>query len=424
VRQPETSQSQLSNGLRVVSVHRPALPWAHAHLSFVCGSVWDPPGKEGLANLTAVALDAGITPGAGTEWAMDVTADLASFAIGATLEDLPEALDLLGETTRGASLSQTRVTRARDRLTGELTALRDDAETVHEALARRAVFPSHGYGHCPMGLRRTLARVAHRDVVAFYNAHYGPANAVLVVVGAASSRWVEDGAKRVFGAWRAPAVARRAAPLPPTARTRSVWVAHVPQTPQAVLALGTRTVPQGSPEAAAGRLAMTAWGAGFSSRLMRALRVQSGLTYSPTAELQLQASAGSMRVQTQTATHQARQVVEAVLASARQSASRGFSRQELERARAYASGRFPFEIELDALQASWLATTHMGEGACSPSDYLTELRSTPNAAVNAFARRYFPLTRYALTATGDAAALTRQLRRFGGCRRVPLDELL
>ena len=159
-------------------VEEPSIPMLSVEISFPGGSAFDPPGKEGLANLLSGLLDEG-------------AAELDSIAFQERLEDLAISLSFdAGRETFSGSLRT--LTKNRDeafRLLGlALTEPRFDDEPVQRirgqimaGLARsaqdpdriagktffEAAFPGHPYGHTTRGSEETVAAIAADDLRAF-----------------------------------------------------------------------------------------------------------------------------------------------------------------------------------------------------------------------------------------------------------------
>lgn len=181
----------------IVALPSPTSPLVAIRLLFRVGSIDDPPGKEGLAALTALMvaeasttkrpysqlledlypLAAEITDNADRE----VTVFSGTVARGA----LETYTGLLEEALLSPAFSESDFRRNRQQLNSYLTNnLRsaNDELLGLEALQQR-IFAGHPYGHAPAGTVTGLDAIKLDDVRQFYRTHYTRANLMIGVAG-------------------------------------------------------------------------------------------------------------------------------------------------------------------------------------------------------------------------------------------------
>ncbi len=143
--------------------------------------------------------------------------------------------------------------------------------TIAERLLPR-LFPGHPYQWTPIGSMEELGRATVEELQQFWERHYVPANATLVVTGDIDPARVRALAERYFG-W-IPA----GTPPPPPPRIDPPkgplrFRIKEPNGPAPVVALAWRTVPSGHADALPLEWIASILGGGESSRLYRALVV-------------------------------------------------------------------------------------------------------------------------------------------------------
>lgn len=183
--------------IEIIELASPGSPLVAIRLMFRAGSVQDPPGKEGLAALTALMIGQG-----GTEERSYAQLAEALYPMAAQIEagtdrevtviagethvdNLDAYTELLTEAVLRPAFTQSDFERNKDELLSYLTStLRggNDELLGLEAL-QQEIFERHPYGHAPAGTVSGLAAITLDDVRAFYRRHYTRGNLLLGVAG-------------------------------------------------------------------------------------------------------------------------------------------------------------------------------------------------------------------------------------------------
>jgi predicted Zn-dependent peptidase len=221
----------LGNGLEVILHPDPAVPTVHVQVLYKVGARDDPPGRSGMAHLFEHLMFQGTRhiPDGGT-YALLAQAG-ASLRDGVTsadettcFETLPSnrlELALWLESSRMGFLTD-RPSFARS-VRGQVEIManerRQRAAAPLAALAAAelaALYPApHPYGRDGLGAAGDLEGVAEQDVRRFFDAHYTPGNAVLLVAGDFDPAATRALIEKYFGPL--PAGAKIARPAPPQA---------------------------------------------------------------------------------------------------------------------------------------------------------------------------------------------------------------
>jgi zinc protease len=218
---------QASHQIETVTLASPDSPLVAIRLLFKVGSIDDPPGKEGLAALTAqMVAEAGTQKRSYSDLvdalypmaaAIDVDTDREVTVIRGEIhrEKLADYTALLEEVLLQPGFAESDFTRNRDQLKSYLTTtLRasNDELLGLEAL-QDVIFAGHPYGHPPQGSVQSLDALTLDDVRSFYQQHYTQANLMLGVAGGYPEGFVASFAK-ALAALPAGQASDRALPQP------------------------------------------------------------------------------------------------------------------------------------------------------------------------------------------------------------------
>ena len=182
----------LPNGLQVVAVLHHEQPVVSMRMIVRAGGVLDPPGKAGVADLTASLLDQGTTTR--TAHQVNDEIDFIGGAMGAgagpdltfvnvvVMKDNFEiGLGLLSDMARHPAFALEEIERKRRQTLSALQVSFEDPEFIADAVFDRLVYGFHPYGLPQSGTPGTLASITRDDVVAFHERNFVPNNAILEI---------------------------------------------------------------------------------------------------------------------------------------------------------------------------------------------------------------------------------------------------
>jgi predicted Zn-dependent peptidase len=293
IKLPAVQKHQLTNGLPVWIVELHDVPIVQVNLAILTGSADDPPGKYGIARMTAAMLQ----NGAGSRSALEI-ADAVDF-LGANLSTtsgpdsaavrlhvpvarLAEALAIMADVTLRPTFPSAELDRFRQQQLTSLIQARDDPATVAQLAFARAVFgPLHRFGTALMGTAETIKSFTPADLRTFYQSTYRPDNATLIVAGDVVPAKILPLFEKSFGSWKRPAAAasRVKLPEPPAAAGRQVILVDKAGAPQSQVRLGGVGIARNTPDYFPVTVMSTVLGGSFSSRLNLNLREKQGFAY-------------------------------------------------------------------------------------------------------------------------------------------------
>ncbi len=248
---PASQEAVLPNGLRLLVLENHRQPIVAVTLSLPAGTAYDPPGKEGVADLLAALVTRGAGARSGPEIADLVERIGGSLSASATPDNLTLQADVLtphAETALG--LLADLVLRPRlDSAEFEaqraqtIAALRNELSSQGAVTAR--IFMMALYGGHPYGARATpatLRGITRSDLEAFRRARFRPNGALLVMAGDVTLARARQLATRAFAGWSGAPPAPLPAPVPAKART-GILLVHNPGAERANILVGNTTGP-------------------------------------------------------------------------------------------------------------------------------------------------------------------------------------
>lgn len=423
---PPHERRTLPNGLTVHLVPRGPLPLVAVRLVMRGGSVWDPPGKAGLADFAARLFRRGA--GGKSADALSEAIDFVAAAMGGYANEenvvvslscparhLEPMLELMGLLVLHPDFPAGEIELARRRSLAQLQNELDDPGALAERAWAQAMWGAHPYGHEVLGHKQALEGFTRADLVDFHRTRLGPGLAHLYVVGDVAPDRVTAVAERVFGGWSG---GPKVAPVVPDwkgpARAGEVVIVDKPEQTQVQLRIGARGVKRGHPDHFPLVVMNAVLGGGFTSRLIREIRVKRGLSYGASSAFDMMANAGTFTVGSFTKTESVGTLIDVALGEVKKMRAKGPTPLEVETMKRYISGLYPARLETNEAIAGAIADVqHYG----LPDDWITGYRDrinqvTAKEAAAAAAKHLFDAER-ALVLVGNAERLAPKVAKYG-----------
>jgi zinc protease len=397
---PLAHREVLPNGIVLLVAERPAVPIVAVRVYSRAGAVFDPPDRAGLANLTGATLTRGTAKRSGQEL------DAAIEFVGAALEagagrdgltvslailkkDLELGLDLLQEVLLSPAFPDAEIKRK----VGEIQAAIKRSEQRPEVVASRALAPlvygPHPYGRPVEGTVESVGRLTRDDVVAFHRTHVRPDTAIVAVVGAITVAEARQAVERRLGAWAPPAGAPPSVPDAPAGPP--VRELHVPRDlTQSTILLGRQAIRQTDPDYFPLVVASYVLGGGSASRLYGRIRDEGGQAYSVYSYVSPARYGASFVVGAQTRTAEVPKVIDTIRAELDRMTREPVTERELDLAKSYLIGSFPFRLDTSSKVADFLvAIESQALGLDYADRYRANVGRVTAADIQRVARTFF-----------------------------------
>ena len=359
----------LPNGLRVVSQTMPAARSLSAALFVGVGSRHEDEAHAGLSHLlehlvfkgTRAYPDPGslsaVIEGCGGSVNASTDRELTVFSAKVLAEHASTALELIGELALRPLLRQRDLASEKPVIIDEIRMYVDSPSDHVFTLFDELLFGRHPLGREIAGSARSVRRATRPAAVSHWQRWYRPENLVLAVAGvadhaaacAAADRWFED-AELPSAKPPAPLITSPS-PAPPG----SLRLAYR-KLGQANLCVGMPGVSRADPDRWALDLLGAVLGDGMSSRLFLELRERRSLAYDVSTFSSTYADCGTFGVHAGFDPEQSDKVVAAILEQLQRVVQEPVTPAELDRARAYTSGRLELRMEESGAVAGWLGT--------------------------------------------------------------------
>src|SRR5712691_10016806 len=258
---PAIQKQRLSNGLPVWIVEMHEVPVAQINLVVFSGTANDPPGKFGVASLTAAMLEEGAgsrsaleiadaIDGLGADLGATTSSDASAVRLHVPVARLSDALPIMADVALRPTFPRDELERQRQQRLTSLLQGRDDPPTISSAAFSRTLYgKGHRYGTPQMGTAETIKTFTPDDLRAFYASAFRPENATLLAVGDIKADNVMPLFEKSFGGWKASGSAA-AEKLPPVEQpaTRQIYLVDKPGAPQSQIRIGWIGVPRSTPD--------------------------------------------------------------------------------------------------------------------------------------------------------------------------------
>jgi len=285
---PRAGRWVLKNGAVLYHLEDRRLPLIEVQVLVRGGTQWDPPGKEGLAEILAGVMRSGgaaAMTGAEIDRALENTATILDssagednfvFSLSTLREHRERSFAILGAVLTQPRFEDERLRLFKDLKTEDLRRLRDDQQRLAFWEFHRLV-----YGSDPRGRRPSPASVKaveREDLVAFHRRFFFPQNMMIAVAGDIGT----EEAIKVFESLLAPGSQGIVVTSPPPPRPAEPALYFiVKESPQAVIIAAQHAPPRGDGASYPFELADHIIGSGgFRSRIFQEIRTNRGLAYS------------------------------------------------------------------------------------------------------------------------------------------------
>ncbi len=436
---PAIQKRTLSNRLPVWIVERHEVPVVYVSLVVLSGTGDDPPGKFGIANLTAALL----TEGAGSRSALEIAdavdflgADLATNSgsdasavrLNVPVARLADALPIMADVAIRPTFPQAELNRQKAQRLTSIIEARDDPSSIDQLAFARVVFgTTHRYGTAQAGSAQNISSFTVDDVRAFYRSAYQPANAALLVVGDVKPDRVMPMLETAFGKWQGgPAPAKHetyAAPALPAAR--EIAIVDKPGAPQSQVRIGWAGVARSTPDYFPVIVMNTVLGGAFSSRLNLNLREKHGYTYGAQSQFDMRLSAGPFVAAAGIQTDKTADALKEFF-NELNGILQPVPADELTRAKHYVSLRYPLGFETNGDVAARLEQAlvyHLPDDYFAT--YIPKIEAVTAAEVQRVAQKYIVPSKFAVVIAGDRAAIEPGIRalNLGPIKIVTVDDV-
>jgi zinc protease len=425
---PPFQEVTLPNGLRILVVESHKQPIVSISLSFGAGSVHDPAGKEGLAEMVAGLLTKGAgertaeqiaetIEGAGGSLAAGAGNDFLTVSASVLTQSLPLAFSLLADVVMRPTFPASEVDLLRTQTLSGLQVALSQPETIASNAFRKALYGEHPYARS--ATPSTVGAITRDDITAFHRSRLRPGGALLVLAGDVTLAQARRLALQSFQGWLGTPAATPAA-RPPAERTATELVlVHRPGSVQSNILVGNLTWSPADPRHYAAIVANKVLGGGTDSRLFLILREQKSWTYGAYSGLTRRRGIGYFTASAEVRTEVTDSALTELLTQLRRIGNEVIPQAEFEASKGALTGSYPLSIETADEVANAVANARLyGLPADYVQTYRVRLGEVTPAAAQAAARAAIRPEASVIVVVGDAQKLYDRVKGIAPTRLV------
>jgi len=347
-------RTTLSNGTRVLTAPMDHAQSVSCFVMFAAGSRYERREESGIAHFAEHMFFKGTErrPTArdiateidsiGGEFNAFTGKELTGYYVKCAAETRDVALDVLVDMLRNSRFDAGEIDREKGVIVEEMNMYADTPRSYIGNVWERHLFGDQPLGWDVIGTEETVRGATRETFMGYLDRWYLPERTVVGLGGRVGDDILER-LEELLG--NVPAGSTGAADPVVLPENGSPVRIHTKQSDQAHVVIGARSYPHDHPDRYVLQLLSTVLGGGMSSRLFTEVRERRGLAYYVFSANQSYADAGTLGAQAGVDLTRIDEAVETIVAELRRISRESVPAEELEKARAFAKGRFVLGLE-------------------------------------------------------------------------------
>jgi predicted Zn-dependent peptidase len=343
----------LDNGLRVLTADLPYAQSVAVLVMLAAGSRYETAQSSGIAHFSEhmffkgtekrpSARDiAGAIDAIGGEFNAFTGKESTTYYVKCAAEHRDVALDVLVDMLRNARFDPDEIEREKGVIVEEMNMYYDTPRDYIGGVYEQLLWGDQPLGRDIIGTKETIRDATRETFTGYLDRWYKPSRMVLGVAGRIGDGLLER-SQEMLGDLEDTETGE---PEPTAPYTNGRVVVSTKQSEQAHVSLGVHSIPIDDPDRWALLLLATALGGGMSSRLFTEVRERRGLAYYVYGLNHSYTDAGTLYAQAGVDIARIDDAVATIAAELRKIAAEPLPADELEKARAFAKGRFVLQLE-------------------------------------------------------------------------------
>ena len=422
---PPLTDFKLANGLQVYVIESKRLPVVSMQLAVKAGRLQEPRARLGVSEATAdmlvkgtsrhnaVALAKTIDSVGGTISA-DATFEATLLSCSVLAKDTRTCLDLMPEMITQSTFPDDELTKIKQAMVGTVRQRLDDAATLASAHVQNLLWGNeHVRGW--INSEASVGALHRDDLVAWHKTWFVPNNAMLVVTGDVDAKKLRGDLERAFGAWKKGTVPPTPTYKDPELSGIRIRLVDKPGQTQTHIRVGQFGISHTDPRFFDTLVWNHALGSGgFSSRLMKVVRVAGGKTYGASSAFDRNLDKGSFVAQTFTRNAEAVATTKLILGEISKMAKDGPTQEEVDAAIANIDGNYGMRFQAAAdIGAALIGAELHNYGIEYLQNYPLAVGQVDAASARRAANEILDPLDYVIVMVGDAKDLEPQLKKEG-----------
>jgi zinc protease len=436
---PTAATKTLANGIKVFVVTDHSEPAVAVEMVIPsAGSIKDPAGMPGVAQMTAALLSQGTEKRSAEELAeaidfvggnlnASVTKDATELSLQVVKKDLDIGLDVMSDEVLHPAFRGDEIDRQRQQLLSSLQVQYSDPQYLASLVFARVLYSESPYGLPSEGTPATVQKFARDYFVKFHDANYAPNQTLIAFAGDITPEEAFAKAEKYFGSWPQVNVSGSAMKVPSPVVGQHIWLIDKPDAVQTQIRVGRLAIRRADPDYIPLDVTNHIFGGSYNSLLNTEVRIKSGLTYGANSSLSAHVGAGALAIETYTRTEQTIPAVKLVMDMLGKMSRGELTQKNLDFARDYMAGVYPIQSETaDQVAGRVLMVALYGLSADYNRTFPDKIRATSLEDVQGQAKKYFGTENIDVVLAGNVGAIRDALKtEFPNATftEIPADQL-
>jgi zinc protease len=414
------------DGLRTYFVEKNNLPLVQINLIINAGSKFDPAGKKGLSNLTAMTIDEGAGEYnslqlsdefdiLGSSFNVSSDEDLITFSLKTLKENFNRSLELLKLIVSEPLFSQKDFEREKRKIQIKLLQLKDDPEQIADILFDELIFTSQSpYSYPVIGNEDNLKNIEIKDVKEYYQKFFHIKNSALFIVGDISENEVKNSLYELEKVVSNSKLNGSKLNIPNVNRNKThIYIFHKENSVQSEIRVGHLSDKRNEKDYYRKLVMNNILGGQFSSRINLNLRENKGYTYGAFSRFNYFKDAGYFYVSTSVGIENTANALKEILFELNE-IKNGAKKEELEFSKSSIIRKFPSNFETNRQIASNLISKYVfGLPQDYFNNYLGNIKSLTKEEINKTAVENILTDNLTIVVVGDKNKIKSELGSLG-----------
>lgn len=305
---PSIERFILGNKLQVSFIRKNNLPIVQLGLIISAGSKFDPSGKKGLANLTAMLIDEGAGELSaleldnefemlGTILSISTDHDSIFISLLSLKENLDRSLELLSKIILAPHFNEDDFNREKKKCISKIVQLKDEPSYIASVAFDNLIFKNTPYASPTFGFERTVSSINNEDIKDFYNTYFTVDNSLFIVVGDVYQPEIKGLLEKHFSSWKNYNTSTYGV-FPPRNETNRYYFIHKDDAAQSEIRIGHVGKGRNAADFFETLIMNSVLGGQFTSRINLNLREKRGFTYGAHSSFNYNKEHGCFEVET------------------------------------------------------------------------------------------------------------------------------
>ncbi len=419
------------NGAELLGTYTSETPTVQIDIRLPAGERHVRKGKEGLANLTAAMMEEGTHTYSieelqaeldklGSQIGIKAGVYRTTLSISALEKNLPATLAIVEDVLFNPAFNPQDFERVKQQMLEGVVYQHQQPSWLASQATRQVLFGDSVFSRSSDGSELSIKELTLEDVKQFYNEHYTPNGAQIVVVGDISKRAVKNELAFIAD-WQGDASPLLRPQVVPTVSGQKVYIVDKPNSPQSVV----RFVRQGLPFDATGEVFLTQLAnfnlaGNFNSRINQNLREDKGYTYGASGYFASNREVGAIVFNAQVRADATIASIVEIQKELAEFSANGLTDEELSFMRLAVGQQEALMYETPSQKANLLSSilTYSLD-----QDYLQQrnriVETVEKKTLDSLAKKWFEPSEYQVIIVGDYERLKPELEKLN----IPVEEL-